>query len=86
VRSRQRSGAERVVDDDALQVAGEVFELGHVARALLQRQTVGALQHPETRTKLSEAGFSITGSSRPEAERLLVAEARRWAGVVRSSW
>lgn len=52
---------------------------------LLQRQTVGALQHPETRTKLSEAGFSITGSSRPEAERLLVAEARRWAGVVRSS-
>ncbi|MFM2067900.1 MAG: hypothetical protein RLZZ584_2809 [Pseudomonadota bacterium] len=51
----------------------------------LNRQVVAAVQSPETRAKLVEAGFSVTGTSRADTEKMLKAEAARWAGVVRAT-
>ncbi|MEY4751664.1 MAG: hypothetical protein RIQ60_3878 [Pseudomonadota bacterium] len=51
----------------------------------LNRQVMAAVQSPETRAKLVEAGFSITGSSRADTDRMLKAETTRWAGVVKAT-
>jgi tripartite-type tricarboxylate transporter receptor subunit TctC len=51
----------------------------------LSQQLVAAVQSPEVRQKLVEAGFSVTGTSRAEAERMVRAEAQRWTAVVRST-
>lgn len=51
----------------------------------LNRQIVAAVQSPETRTKLQEAGFSVSGTSRADTERMLKAEAPRWAAVVKAT-
>ena len=51
----------------------------------LQRQLAAALQTPETKAKLVEAGFSVVGSSRADTERLLKSEAQRWAAVVKAT-
>jgi len=49
------------------------------------RQIVAAVQSPDVRQKLQEAGFSVLGSSRADTERLLKAEATRWAAVVKTT-
>lgn len=51
----------------------------------LSRQLVAALQAPDLRQKLVEAGFSVVGSGRADTERLLKAETARWAGIVKAS-
>jgi tripartite-type tricarboxylate transporter receptor subunit TctC len=51
----------------------------------LNRQIVAAVQSPETRAKLQEAGFSVLGTSRADTERMLKAEAIRWAAVVKAT-
>lgn len=51
----------------------------------LNRQVAAAVQSPEVRQKLQEAGFSVIGSSRADTERMLKAEATRWAAVVKAS-
>jgi tripartite-type tricarboxylate transporter receptor subunit TctC len=51
----------------------------------LGRQAVAAVQAPEVRQKLQEAGFTVTGLSRADTERLVKAEAQRWAGIVKAS-
>lgn len=52
---------------------------------LLSRLLVEAVQSPDVRQKLVDAGFSVTGSTRADTERMLKAEAVRWAGVVKST-
>ena len=52
---------------------------------LLNRQVVAAVQAPETRAKLLEAGFSVYGTPRADTERMLKAEASRWAAVVKAT-
>lgn len=52
---------------------------------LLNRQIVAAVQSAETRTKLQEAGFSVLGTSRADTDRMLKAEAARWAAVVKAT-
>ena len=52
---------------------------------LLNRQFVAAVQTPETRAKLVEAGFSPNGTSRSDTDRMLKSEALRWAALVRAS-
>jgi tripartite-type tricarboxylate transporter receptor subunit TctC len=52
---------------------------------VLNKQIVAALQTPETRAKLVEAGFSVIGSSRPDTDKMLKAEAARWAAVVKTT-
>jgi tripartite-type tricarboxylate transporter receptor subunit TctC len=52
---------------------------------LLSRQLVDAVQSPDVRQKLADAGFSVTGSTRMDTERMLKAEAVRWASVVKST-
>ncbi len=52
---------------------------------VLNRQAVAAVRSPEVRQKLQDAGFSVTGSSRADTERMLRAEAARWAGVVKAT-
>lgn len=51
----------------------------------LQKATSAALQSPEVKGKLQEAGFSVVGSSRADTERMLKAEAARWAAVVKAT-
>ena len=52
---------------------------------LLNRQVVAAVQSPESRTRIIDAGFSVSGTSRADAERMLKAESQRWAAIVKAS-
>lgn len=51
----------------------------------LGRQAVAAVQAPDVRQKLVEAGFTVTGASRADTERTVKAETQRWAGIVKAS-
>ncbi|MDN3920691.1 Bug family tripartite tricarboxylate transporter substrate binding protein [Roseateles violae] len=51
----------------------------------LSQQFAAAARAPEVRQKLVEAGFSVTGSSRAEAEKMVRDEALRWAAAVKAS-
>lgn len=51
----------------------------------LNRELVAAVQSGETKAKLIEAGFSVLGTGRGDTERMLKAEAQRWAGVVKAT-
>jgi len=44
-----------------------------------------ALQTPELRQKLQDAGFSLLGSSRADTNAMLQREAQRWAAVVKQT-
>lgn len=52
---------------------------------LLAKESIAAVQAPETKAKLVEAGFSVFGTSRADTDRMLRAEATRWANVVKAS-
>jgi tripartite-type tricarboxylate transporter receptor subunit TctC len=51
----------------------------------LNRQLAAAVQSAETKARLQEAGFSVLGSSRVDTEKMLRAEAARWAEVVKAT-
>lgn len=51
----------------------------------LARELQAALQGGTTRSKLQDAGFSVVGSARADTEKMLGAEAARWAAVVKAS-
>jgi tripartite-type tricarboxylate transporter receptor subunit TctC len=51
----------------------------------LNRQVVAAVQSPEVKQKLQEAGFTVLGTPRADTERLFKAEATRWAAVVKAT-
>ena len=51
----------------------------------LGRAVVAAVQSPEVKPKLQEAGFSVVGSSRADTVRMLRAEGPRWARIVKAS-
>lgn len=50
----------------------------------LNRAAVTAVQTPEVKQKLQEAGFSVLGTTRGDAERMVRAETERWAGIVKA--
>lgn len=52
---------------------------------LLNRQLLTVLRNPEVRQKIVEAGFSVTGSSRADTDRMIKAEGQRWAGLVKAT-
>jgi tripartite-type tricarboxylate transporter receptor subunit TctC len=52
---------------------------------VLNRRLVEAVQTPDVRQKLMEAGFRVTGTSRSETDRMLTTEAQRWGAVVKST-
>ncbi|MCR5884458.1 tripartite tricarboxylate transporter substrate binding protein [Rhizobacter sp. J219] len=51
----------------------------------LNKQAVAAVQAPEVKQKLTDAGFTVTGTSRADAEKLVKTEAPRWAAIVKQS-
>lgn len=51
----------------------------------LQRATAAALQTPDLRQKLQDAGFAVSNVSRADTEKMLKAEATRWAAVVKAT-
>lgn len=51
----------------------------------LNRQVVAAVQSPEVKQKLQEAGFTVLGTPRADTERLLKLEATRWAAIVKAT-
>ncbi|NML47185.1 tripartite tricarboxylate transporter substrate binding protein [Ramlibacter sp. G-1-2-2] len=52
---------------------------------MLNRQAAAAVQSPDTKARLVEAGFSVAGTSRADTDRMLRSEASRWAAVVKAS-
>lgn len=50
-----------------------------------QRAAAASLQTPEVRSKLTEAGFTVSNVSRADTEKMLKAEAQRWAQVVKAT-
>lgn len=51
----------------------------------LNKRLVEAVQTPEATQKLVDAGFSVTGTSVSDTDRMLKAEATRWGAIVRST-
>jgi tripartite-type tricarboxylate transporter receptor subunit TctC len=51
----------------------------------LSKQAVAAVQSPEVKQKLVDAGFTVTGTARADAERMVKAEAPRWAAIVKAT-
>ena len=51
----------------------------------LNRQIVAAVRSPDVKQKLEEAGFRVLGTSRADADRMVRAEAPRWAEVVKAT-
>lgn len=51
----------------------------------LDKAAVDAMQAPEVRRVLQEAGFTLAGTGRGETERMVKAEAARWAAVVKAT-
>lgn len=51
----------------------------------LNQAIVAATQSPEVKQKLVAAGFSVTGTSRADAERMVKAEAPRWEKIVKQT-
>ena len=51
----------------------------------ISKQAVAAVQSPDVKQKLVDAGFTVTGTSRAEAEKMVKAEAPRWAAIVKQS-
>jgi tripartite-type tricarboxylate transporter receptor subunit TctC len=51
----------------------------------LNQQVVAAVQSPDVKQKLIDAGFTVTGTTRADAERMVKAEAPRWAAVVKAT-
>ncbi|GDY36297.1 tripartite tricarboxylate transporter substrate binding protein [Acidovorax sp. NB1] len=49
------------------------------------RSLLSALQAPDVTSKLTEAGFTVTGANRSETNRMLKAEASRWSAIVKTS-
>lgn len=52
---------------------------------LLSKEAIASIQSPETMAKVTEAGFSVLGTSRAETDKLLRSESTRWAEVVKAS-
>lgn len=53
--------------------------------ATLNTAIVGAMNTPQVKDKLSEAGFQVMSSSQADAEKMVKAEAQRWADIVKGS-
>jgi tripartite-type tricarboxylate transporter receptor subunit TctC len=51
----------------------------------LNQQVVAALQSPQLKQKIIDAGFSVSGTSRAETDRMLRSEGQRWAAIVKAS-
>ena len=51
----------------------------------LNRAVVAAVQSPEVKPRLQEAGFSVFGTGRADTVRMLRSEGTRWAQIVKAS-
>ncbi|HAX20320.1 MAG TPA: tripartite tricarboxylate transporter substrate binding protein [Hydrogenophaga sp.] len=51
----------------------------------LNKRLVESVQSPEVIQKLVDAGFSVTGASTADTDRMLKAEAARWGAIVKST-
>ena len=52
---------------------------------VLNKAAVTAMQTPEVKRVLQDAGFALSGTGRVESERMVKAEAVRWAEVVKAT-
>ncbi len=51
----------------------------------LSRAVIAAVQAPDVKPRLQEAGFSVVGSSRADTVKMLRSEGPRWARIVKAS-
>jgi tripartite-type tricarboxylate transporter receptor subunit TctC len=52
---------------------------------VLNREVVAALQSPNVKKQLEDTGFTVLGTSRADTQRMLQAEAQRWAAVAKAT-
>lgn len=52
---------------------------------VLEKAAVAAMQTPEVKRVLQDAGFALSGTGRVESERMVKAEAVRWASVAKAT-
>lgn len=52
---------------------------------VLNREVVAALQAPNVKKQLEDSGFTVRGTSRADTQRMLEAEAQRWAAVAKAT-
>lgn len=52
---------------------------------VLDKAAVAAMQTPEVKRVLQDAGFALSGTGRVESERMVKAETVRWASVVKAT-
>ena len=52
---------------------------------LLSQKIAAAVRDPEVHKTLTDAGFSVTGTSREETVRMIAADTPRWKAVVEAS-
>jgi len=53
--------------------------------ATLTSQVNAAIQSPETKQRLEEAGFSVFGTSSADAQKMIATETPRWARIVKAT-
>ncbi|CAN5415336.1 tripartite tricarboxylate transporter substrate binding protein [soil metagenome] len=53
--------------------------------AYLTREVIAAVQTPDVKHRLEEAGFTVVGSSQADAQKMLATEGARWGAVVKST-
>lgn len=53
--------------------------------ATLNAQVNAAIQSPDTKQRLEEAGFSVFGTSSADAQKMIAAETPRWARIVKAT-
>lgn len=53
--------------------------------ATINAQAVSAVQSPEVKKKLEDAGFSVSGTSLTDVKKMVTAEQIRWERIVKAS-
>jgi tripartite-type tricarboxylate transporter receptor subunit TctC len=51
----------------------------------LNKRVVEAVKTPAVQKQLQDAGFTVLGTARADSERMVRAEAQRWAGIVKAT-
>lgn len=51
----------------------------------LNKRVVEAMKTPAVQKQLQDAGFTVLGTPRADSERMVKAEAQRWAGIVKAT-
>jgi tripartite-type tricarboxylate transporter receptor subunit TctC len=52
---------------------------------VLNRQVLASVQSADLKLQLQQAGFTVTGTSRADTDRMVKGENARWAAIVKAT-